>query len=164
MLSPTEKIIIVNFAEQLKAEIQKAIRTKKITKFGAVNSSGRLAESIEIVYTDNGFKILANDYILGLIHGVKPGESKATVSNIASWIKEKPVSSSLPTNTLAALIVRKQQKEGNMVWRTHKGVNSGLLTDALSDDKFDRFIDLLSSQAVTDLTERIVQSFDLKAA
>jgi hypothetical protein len=70
----------------------------------------------------------------------------------------------LPTNTLAALILRKQQKEGNMVWRTHKGANSGLLTDALSEDKFDRFIDLLSSQAVTDLTERIVQSFDLKAA
>jgi hypothetical protein len=164
MLSPTENIILRNFAEQLKAEIQKAIKTKKVTKFGAVNSSGRLHDSVEIKYTKNGFQILANDYINGLIWGVRPGETTATLGNIQNWIQEKPVSSSLPTNTLAALILRKQQKEGNMVWRTHKGVNSGLLTDALSDDKFDRFIDLLSSQAVTDLTERIVQSFDLKAA
>lgn len=164
MLSPSEQVILRNFAEQLKADIQKAIKTKKVTKFGAVNSSGRLHDSVEIKYTENGFQILANDYITGLIWGVRPGESTARVLDIKSWIQEKPVNAPIPINTLAYLIVRSISKKGNMVWRTHKGVNSGLLTDALSDDKFDRFIDLLSSQAVTDLTERIVQSFDLKSA
>jgi hypothetical protein len=164
MLSPSEQVILRNFAEQLKADIQKAIKTKKVTKFGAVNSSGRLHDSVEIKYTENGFQILANDYITGLIWGVRPGESTARVLDIKSWIQEKPVNAPIPINTLAYLIVRSISKKGNMVWRTHKGANSGLLTDALSDDKFDRFIDLLSSQAVTDLTERIVQSFDLKSA
>jgi len=73
MLSPNEQILRNNFAEQLKADIQTAIKTKRITKFGAVNSSGRLHDSVEIVYTDGGFKILANGYIEGLIDGIAPG-------------------------------------------------------------------------------------------
>lgn len=164
MLSPNENIILRNFAEQLKSDIQTAIKTKKVTKYGAVNSSGRLHDSVEIKYTDNGFQILANDYIEGLIYGVAPGESTATVADIARWIDEKPISSSIPTDSLAALIVRKQKKEGNMIWRTHKGANSGLLTDALSDDKFDNFVELIASAAVTDLSENIVRSFELSVS
>lgn len=164
MLSPAENIILRNFAEQLKAEIQNAIKTKKVTKFGAVNSSGRLHDSVEIRYTENGFQILANDYIKGLIYGVRPGESTATQAEIERWIDEKPVSSSIPTDSLAALILRKQKKEGNMVWRTHKGANSGLLEDALSDEKFDNFIELLASKSVDNLTDALVNSFDLQVA
>lgn len=164
MLSPSENIILRNFAEQLKADIQNAIKTKKVTKFGAVNSSGRLHDSVEIRYTENGFQILANDYIKGLIYGVRPGESTATHADIARWIDEKPVSSGIPTDSLAALILRKQKKEGNMVWRTHKGANSGLLEDALSDEKFDNFIELLASNSVDNLTDALVNSFDLQVA
>jgi len=161
MLNPTEQIILKNFAERLKSDIQKAIKTKKVTKFGAVNSSGRLHDSVEIKYTDTGFKILANDYIEGLIYGVKPGESKATVGQIESWIKEKPIQSSIPSGTLAAMIVRKQQKEGNMVWRTHQGANSGLLTEALEEGKFDSFIELIASASVERLSEDVVKSFEI---
>lgn len=161
MLSPSENIILRNFAEQLKAEIQKAIKTKKITKFGAVNSSGRLHDSVEIRYTENGFQILANDYIDGLIYGVRPGETTATTADLARWIDEKPIQSSVPTDSLAALMLRAQKKEGNMVWRTHKGANSGLLTDALSDDKFDNFIELLASASVEEMTDAIIDSYEL---
>lgn len=164
MLSPSEQVILRNFAETLKAAIQNAIKTKKVTKFGAVNSSGRLHDSVEIKYTENGFQILANDYITGLIWGVRPGESTATIGAISRWIDEKPLQSSIPNETLAALIIRKQMKEGNMVYRTHKGANSGLLEDALSDDKFDNFIELLASKSVVNLTDEIVKSFELKLA
>lgn len=164
MLSPNENIILRNFAEQLKADIQTAIKTKKVTKYGAVNSSGRLHDSVEIKYTDNGFQILANDYIEGLIYGVAPGQSTATIDQISRWIDEKPIKASIPNGTLAALIIRKQMKEGNMIWRTHKGANSGLLTDALSDDKFDNFVELIASAAVTDLSENIVRSFELSVS
>lgn len=164
MLSPSENIILRNFAEELKIEIQKAIKTKRVTKFGAVHSSGRLHDSVEIRYTENGFQILANDYIEGLIYGVRPGESTATHADIARWIDEKPIQSSVPTDSLAAIILRKQKKEGNMVWRTHKGANSGLLEDALSDDKFERFTELIASQSVESLTDALVKSFDLQIA
>lgn len=164
MLSPSDNILVRNFAEQLKAEIQKAIKTKRVTKFGAIHSSGRLHDSVEIRYTENGFQILANDYIDNLIWGVRPGESKATKADIARWIDEKPINSSVPTDSLAAMILRAQQKEGNMVWRTHKGANSGLLTEALSDDKFDRFTELIASQSVDELTDAIIESFDLQVA
>lgn len=163
MLSPSEQVILRNFAEMLKAAIQNAIKTKRVTKFGAVNSSGRLHDSVEIKYTENGFQILANDYIGTLIWGRKPG-SFPPISAIESWIQEKPISSSLPSKSLAYAIATKMQKEGNMVWRTHKGANSGLLEEALSQDKFDNFIELLASKSVTNLTDEIVKSFDLKLA
>jgi len=163
VLSPNEEILLRNFAEQTKADIQNAIKTKRITKFGAVNSSGRLHDSVEIQYTENGFKILANGYIEGLIDGIAPSQSKATVSEIANWIQEKPVQANIPTNTLASLIVRKQRKEGNMVWRTHKGQNSGLLEDALKQDKFDAFVQLIASKAVEGITDNIVTAFDIRA-
>lgn len=51
MLSPNEQIIVGSFADKVLAEYQNAIRTKKVTKFGAVNSSGRLASSGEIRFT-----------------------------------------------------------------------------------------------------------------
>lgn len=164
MLNPSEQIILKNFAERLRSDIQKAIKTKKVTKFGAVNSSGRLHDSVEIQYTDNGFKILANDYIEGLIWGVKPGDSTATVGDIENWIQEKPIQSSIPSGTLAAMIIRKQQKEGNMIWRTHKGANSGLLTEALAEDKFDSFIELIASASVEQLSDNVVKSFELNLA
>ena len=153
-----------NFAEQLKAEIQRAIKTKPVTKFGPVNSSGRLHDSVEIKYTDSGFQILAFGYIFDLIYGVRPGETKATIGHISKWIQEKPLKSEIPTGTLAMLILNKQKKEGNMVWRTHKGANSGLLTEALSQDKFDRFVDLLASESVDKITDQIVNAFEMRAA
>ena len=162
MLSPNEQILLRTFAEQTKADIQHAIKTKRITKFGAVNSSGRLHDSVEIIYTDNGFKILANGYIEGLIDGIAPGQSTATNLGIKSWIQEKPVSANIPTNTLAYLIVRSISKKGNMVWRTHKGQNSGLLEDALKQSKFDSFVDIIASKAVEGLTDNIVTAFDIR--
>jgi hypothetical protein len=162
VLSPNEEILLRNFAEQTKADIQNAIKTKRITKFGAVNSSGRLHDSVEIIYTDNGFKILANGYINTLIWGRRPG-SFPPISPIESWIKEKPISTDKPIKSLAYAIATKMQKEGNMVWRTHKGQNSGLLEDALKQDKFDAFVQLIASKAVEGLTDNIVTAFDIKA-
>jgi hypothetical protein len=170
MLSPNEQIIVRSFAEQIQADIRTAIKTKRITKFGAVNSSGRLHDSVEIVYADNGFKIIANGYIDSLIWGRRPG-SFPPIAAIESWIREKPISSSLPIKSLAYAIAQTLKgdpkesnlyKYGNMVWRTHKGANSGLLEDALAQGKFDTFIDLIASQAVEGLTENIVNAFDIK--
>jgi len=90
------------------------------------------------------------------------GQSTATNLGIKTWIQEKPVNTPLPTNTLAYLIVRSISKKGNMVWRTHKGANSGLLEDALAQGKFDRFVDLIASKAVEDITDNIVQAFNIK--
>jgi hypothetical protein len=163
VLSPNEEILLRNFAEQTKADIKNAIKTKRITKFGAVNSSGRLHDSVEIIYTDNGFKILANGYIEGLIDGIAPGKSTARNLDIKTWIQEKPLSVPIPINTLAYLIVRSISKKGNMVWRTHKGQNSGLLEDALKQDKFDAFVQLIASKAVEGLTDNIVTAFDIRA-
>jgi hypothetical protein len=121
-----------------------------------------LHDSVEIIYTDNGFKILANGYIEGLIDGIAPGQSTARNLDIKTWIQEKPVSAPIPINTLAYLIVRSISKKGNMVWRTHKGQNSGLLEDALKQSKFDSFVDIIASKAVEGLTDNIVTAFDIR--
>ncbi|MGB1318570.1 MAG: hypothetical protein ACPG5W_10200 [Flavobacteriales bacterium] len=51
-----------------------------------------------------------------------------------------------------------------MIWRTYKGQNSGLLTEALAQDKFNNFIELIASQAVEGLTDTLVESFELQVA
>ena len=153
-----------SFAEETKRLMIKGITSKKVytgTPFGPVNSSGRLAASVEIKQTESGFQIWANDYILGLIHGVKPSESKATVSNISTWIEEKPIISNIPKETLAGMIVKAQQKKGNMIWRIYQGANSGLITEALDDERFNSFVDLLASKAVENLTDKIIESFEI---
>lgn len=160
MLSPNEQILLQNLAEQTKAEVVNAIKTKSVTKFGAVNSSGRLANSVEIKYTNNGFQIWANGYITGLIWGVKPNETTATLGDIQNWIQEKPLTTEIPVNTLAAMILRKQRKDGNMVWRTHKGANSGLLGDVMTPQTLDGWVQLLASKSVEELTEEIVKAFE----
>lgn len=162
MLSVSEKILVKALSDKVLAQYVNAIKTKKVTKFGAVNSSGRLAASGEIVLTDNGFQLHANEYITGLIEGVKPGETTATLGDIQNWIQEKPLSSSIPINSLAAIILRKQRKEGNMVWRTHKGADSGLLADVANDSTINQFVSLLASQSVEELTKDIVKSFEVK--
>lgn len=161
MLSPNEQILVKGFAEKTADMVRNAIKTKRITKYGAANSSGRLLRSVEIKYTDNGFQILANDYIVGLITGVKPGETTATIGQIKQWINEKPLKAEIPIDSLAVLILNKLKKSGNMVWRTHKGANSGLLDEPLKQERFDSFIELIATKAVEDLADDVFETFDL---
>ena len=95
-----------------------------------------------------------------LIWGRRPG-SFPPIAPIESWIAEKPISSSTPTKSLAYAIATKMSKEGNMVWRTHKGQNSGLLEDALAQGKFDAFVESFASKVVDEAADNIVQSFNI---
>jgi len=162
MLGPAEEIIIHQFAEETKAAIQQAIKSKRVTKYGAVNSSGRLHDSVEIVYSEHGFKILANKYIENVIYGIQPG-TKVSVSAIKSWIQEKPVpqgKGELSIDSLAYLIAKKIEREGSVMYRQYKGSNSGLLDEAINEQKINSFADKLGEGVINSITSEVLDLFE----
>ena len=157
-LSPTEQIAVRRFAEETAELVRKAILSKNVTGYGPSNASGKLVKSVEIEYHSSGFRILAEHYIYYLIYGRKPGRFP-NVTAIRSWIQDRGIKSELPINSLAYLIARKIAEEGSSVWRKYKGADSGLLDEALSDERINEFIDGLGDDIVTRVRSEVMITF-----
>jgi hypothetical protein len=157
-MSPTEQIAVRRFAEDTAELIRNAILSKDVTGYGPSNASGKLVKSVEIEYHSTGFRILAEHYIYYLIYGRKPGRFP-NVTAIRSWIQDRGIRSELPINSLAYLIARKIAEEGSSVWRKYKGADSGLLDEALSDERINEFIDSLGDDIVSRVRSEVMITF-----
>lgn len=146
------------FAEQTAELVRKAIREKDVTGYGPSNASGKLVNSVEIEYHDSGFRILAEHYVYYLIYGRKPGRFP-NITAIRSWIQDRGIKSELPINSLAYLIARKIAEEGSSVWRRYKGADSGLLDDALSDERIDAFLEQFGDEIVSRVRSEVLVTF-----
>jgi len=151
--------VLRSFAEKMMAKMQEAVRSKPVTKHGAVNSSGNLADSFEIKMTSTGFQILANHYIYYLLYGRKNGKAPP-ISAIRSWIEEKGIQSELPIDSLAFLIARKIAKKGTTIYQTYGGSNSGLLEDAMGEDDIDGLVDELGDSVQMLISSQIMDIFE----
>lgn len=157
-LSPSEAVLVRAFAEQTAELVRKAIREKDVTGYGPSNASGKLVNSVEIEYHDSGFRILAEHYVYYLIYGRKPGRFP-NITAIRSWIQDRGIKSELPINSLAYLIARKIAEEGSSVWRRYKGADSGLLDDALSDERIDAFLEQFGDEIVSRVRSEVMVTF-----
>lgn len=157
-LSPSEAVLVRTFAEQTAELVRKAIREKDVTGYGPSNASGKLVNSVEIEYHDSGFRILAEHYVYYLIYGRKPGRFP-NITAIRSWIQDRGIKSELPINSLAYLIARKIAEEGSSVWRRYKGADSGLLDDALSDERIDAFLEQFGDEIVSRVRSEVMVTF-----
>ena len=157
-LSPSEAVLVRTFAEQTAELVRKAIREKDVTGYGPSNASGKLVNSVEIEYHDSGFRILAEHYVYYLIYGRKPGRFP-NITAIRSWIQDRGIKSELPINSLAYLIARKIAEEGSSVWRRYKGADSGLLDDALSDERIDAFLEQFGDEIVSRVRSEVLVTF-----
>ena len=83
-----------SFGRQGVAEIVSAIQTLPVTRFGPVNSSGQLAESVryELSETNDGARLtfFAASYALTAVFGRKPGKFPP-VARILQWMDDKPI-------------------------------------------------------------------------
>ena len=77
--------ILNDYGKELVARLQNDIRTKRVTKYGAVNASGDLASSIRFEVNGSVMTIYGNDYIYYLQYGRKSGKRPPT-SVIKQWI------------------------------------------------------------------------------
>lgn len=153
------EIIVRQFAENLIKGIQENIRTKKVTQYGAMNASGKMADSLRYRYDGKELVIYSTEkYFTVLETGRKPGK-QPPIDVIEQWIDQKPVAlRGITKRSLAYLIARKIGREGSLLHRL--GGKSGVISDYVND----RYIkENLTDKLFQALVESVSNEF-LKAA
>lgn len=125
--------IVNNFARNVIQGIQNNIRTKNVTEYGAMESSGQMANSLNYKWDGRRLVIYSNQkYFTVLEDGRKPGKQPPT-SAIEKWLDEKPIAlKDISKKSLAFLIARKIGKEGSLLYR--RGGKSGVISDFINDE------------------------------
>jgi len=126
------------------------IKTKRVTKYGAVNASGKLAESVRYDVTNNGetLRVYAEDYIYYLVHGRKNGK-RPPKQAIREWIDAKGISpDGISKDSLAFLIARKIGEVGTTIYQQG---GSDLVSDIITDE--------LVVQVKQELNDRLIALF-----
>lgn len=126
------EIIVRNFAEGVIQGIKDNIRNKQVTSYGAMEASGKMAESLKYKWDGKALVIYSTEkYFTVLETGRKAGKQPPT-SEIERWLEDKPVQvQDISKKSLAFLIARKIGKEGSLLYR--KGGKSGVITDYIND-------------------------------
>ena len=123
--------IVKNFAESVIAGIQNNIRTKNVTQYGAMNTTGQMADSLGYKWDGSTLVIYSTEkYFTVLETGRKPGK-QPPLDPILKWIQAKNITTDIKDRSLAYLISRKIGKEGSLLYR--KGGKSGVISDFIND-------------------------------
>jgi hypothetical protein len=126
------------------------IKTKRVTKYGAVNASGKLAESVRYDVTNSGetLRVYAEDYIYYLVHGRKNGK-RPPKQAIRDWIDAKGITpDGISKDSLAFLIARKIGESGTTIYQQG---GSDLVSDIITDE--------LVIQVKQELQDRLIALF-----
>jgi hypothetical protein len=144
--------------QELTDRLVKDIQTKRVTKYGAVNASGRLAKSVNYKVNGSTLTISAEQYIGALefgrkptTNGNKPGKLKDV---IRQWIDEKGITpkDGISKDSLAFLITRKIHREGTTIWQQGgTDLVSGIFNDALRKEIENDFYNLIASEVTSDV-------------
>lgn len=131
MLTEVSKQILEGFAISVVEGIKDNIRNKRVTQYGAMNASGRSAESVNYRIDDDGLTIYSTEkYFTVLETGRKPGK-RPPMGVIEEWINEKPVApDGISVKSLAFLIARKIGAEGSLLYR--QGGKSGVISNYIN--------------------------------
>ena len=149
--------ILMSLGERIVAQLKEDIAKKPITKYGAVNASGALLNSIRFDVVNGVLRVYALDYIYYLEKGRAGGKAPPRDA-IVKWIQDKGIQSTLPVNSLAYLIQRKIAKEGTLIYQQGGSdlvsgiINQGLI-DGLKSDLFNAIVD----SSVTQIRSNIVK-------
>lgn len=132
MLISTE-LLLNTLGNTVVERLKNDIKNKPVTKYGAVNASGKLADSIRYEVTNNGetLRVYAEDYIDYLVYGRKNGK-RPPKDVIRKWIDDKglePVG--ISKDSLAFLIARKIGEQGTTIFQQG---GSTLLSDIITDN------------------------------
>lgn len=138
-----------DYGKSLVATLQDAIRTKQVTRFGPVNASGRLADSLryEVAESATGYTLLlyGASYALTLEYGRKPGKFPSLTA-IQQWVEDKGIVPAPDANgrtpgtkanakgysQLAYLIARKIANKGTTIYQA--GQPTGLFGQVIGAD------------------------------
>ena len=150
--------ILTQFGQRIVDELVNDIQNKQVTKYGAVNASGNLAKSIRYEVKDGQLLVYANDYIYYLVYGRQPGKFPPREA-IIQWIKDKPIQSDLPINSLAFLIQRKISRQGTLIYEQGgSDLLSGVINQQLISDLTSELFTGIVDASVTYIRSNILPS------
>jgi hypothetical protein len=138
MLGLATKTLLNGIGSQIVADLQKSIRTKNAVGYGAVNASGRLANSVRFEVSDKGLFVYAANYIYQAEYGRAPtvnGGNGEVRMRIRRWIDDKGITPTRGTkDSLAYAIARKIHKEGTLAYKQYKatGKGTGVVTSVIN--------------------------------
>jgi len=122
------EIIVRTFAEGVIKGIQDNIRNKQVTSFGAMNASGKMADSLGYSFDGKTLRIFSSEKFFTVLEtGRKPGKAPP-ISVVEKWLDDKPVAlQGITKRSLAYLIARKIGKQGTKLFQ--QGGKSGVISD-----------------------------------
>lgn len=160
MLSGVIQAILAGFAERTIQGIRNNIKEKQVTKYGAMNASGKMADSLGYRIDDKGLTIYSTEKFFTVLEtGRNPGK-RPPISVVEQWIKDKPIASDINPKSLAFLIARKIGEKGSLLYR--QGGNSGVISDFINETKIQEDLINLLTDSFRDyiINEFITKSID----
>lgn len=149
MLTNFEKYHLEVLFDDLVKQYQDAIRNNPIERRtkrrgvfrSPVNASGRLANSVEFLFTDTGAQVVCLAYVDKLIFGQPPRGEIPTLSEIENWMVEKGL------DYQAANVATGLDRYGSSIWQRWQGENSGL------------FSNVKIEEGIKDLEQKLLQNY-----
>jgi len=141
-------------------QIQKNIRDKRVTQYGAMNNTGEAALSLKYRWLSETRMQIYSDmpgrpfnYIMTLEHGRRPGKMPPSTP-ILEWVRQRGINPpDISQESLAFLIARKIGREGSLVFR--QGGNTGIISEVQSEDWIlENFIRPIEQFFVTQINEQ----------
>lgn len=155
MLSPEQQNILKYYGELIVTRLRTDILNKKVTKFGSVTASGKLAQSVRYEVDESGLTIYANDYIIYLQDGRRPGKFPPK-QPILDWIENKGLRFDIKKESLAFLIQRKIANKGTTAFiQGGTDLVSGVLTPELIKQILNDFRDDYIKSIKSDIVEAL---------
>lgn len=128
MLTQFEKAALKRFGDAYAGKVVVAIKNKKVERYtsfkgnfsAVVNTTGRLANSVNVKADGDEVGVYALEYINKLIYGERPGTTP-NLQSFREWKNAKKVGGSV------SQLIRAYRRDGSSIWQRWKGQNSGLL-------------------------------------
>lgn len=179
MLSLFEQNILSELVDDFINQVLNAIKNKPIDRISlrfnrstgeydrksfkaVVNSSGRLYDSVQKRFYDDGVVVRCEEYINKLIYGVPPGEP-VSKTDIQRWMDDKglpPLGYKTPGSEL---ISTKLNNFGSSIFLAHNGQDSGLLSDINIEASLENLKSKLTSNYANQVAAEIVETFKIAA-
>ena len=152
-------LILSHQFEKLKEDLIKAYDEK------GMRSSGKWANSLEVIAVENSVKLMGEEYSQQLETGRQAGQFPP-IQAIKQWIIDKGVFGSIlqeiSLSSLAFLIARKIANEG---WKRERFGGVNLVSEVVTDERIQSIIDEVGAvMMVQYTTELVILINELQAA
>lgn len=142
--------ILVQEFESIKKDLIEAYDKK------GMRASGNFANSLEVVNSTFGVKLLASNYAQQLETG-RQGGKFPPINAILQWIEDKGIASRLngeiTKNQLAFLIARKIAREG---WKREGFGGVELISEVITEQRIQSIIDKVGEKVTLQYTTEII--------